>query len=135
MWLVQFFPGWVFSLIFFVGIITFLVTKTVSFLPQAKLIQGFALVLVFFGTYMTGATSNNDAWKKRTQDLQLQISELETRAQTTNTKIVTKTLTRREIVREQGQEIVKYVDREIVKYDYTCVLPHEVVDAHNKAAK
>jgi hypothetical protein len=135
MWLVQFFPGWVFSLIFFVGIITFLVTKTVSFLPQAKLIQGFAIVLVFFGTYMTGATSNNDTWKKRTQELQLQISELETRAQTTNTKIVTKTLTKREIVREQGQEIVKYVDREIVKYDNTCVLPHEVVEAHNKAAK
>jgi hypothetical protein len=135
MWILQFFPGWVFPAIFFAGIIVFLVTKTVSFLPQAKLIQGLAIALVFFGTYMTGAVSNNDAWKKRTQDLELQISELQIKSEKVNTKIVTKTLTKRETIRERGEDVIKYVDREIVKYDNTCVLPHEVVEAHNKAAK
>lgn len=135
MWLLQYLPNWIFSVLFFAGIILYLVTKTVSFLPQAKLFQAVAVVLVFFGTYMTGAVSNNDVWLKRVSELQLQISKLETKSQETNTKIVTKVLTKREYYREQGTEVIKYVDREIVKYDESCKIPSEVVEAHNKAIK
>jgi len=135
MWLLQYLPNWIFPAVFFAGIILYLVTKTISFLPQAKLFQAIAAALVFFGTYMTGAISNNDTWLKRVNELQLQISKLETKSQETNTKIVTKVLTKREYYREQGTEVIKYVDREIVKYDESCKIPQEVVEAHNKAAK
>jgi uncharacterized membrane protein len=135
MWILQYLPNWIFSVLFFAGIILYLVTKTVSFLPQAKLIQTVAVAIIFFGTYMTGAVSNNDVWLKRVNELQTQISKLETKSQETNTKIVTKVLTKREYYREQGTEVIKYVDREIVKYDESCKIPAEVVEAHNKAIK
>jgi uncharacterized membrane protein len=135
MWLLQYLPNWIFSALFFAGIILYLVTKTISFLPHTKVFQGIAVALIFFGTYMVGAVSNNDAWLKRVSELQLQISKLETKSQETNTKIVTKVLTKREYYREQGEEVIKYVDREIVKYDESCKIPPEVVEAHNKAAK
>lgn len=135
MWILQYLPNWIFSMLFFAGIILYLVTKTVSFLPQAKLIQAVAIALIFFSTYMVGAVSNNDVWLKRVSELQLQISKLETKSQETNTKIVTKVLTKREYYREQGTEVIKYVDREIVKYDESCKIPAEVVEAHNKAIK
>lgn len=135
MWLLQYLPNWIFPAVFFAGIILYLVTKTISFLPQAKLFQAVAIALVFFGTYMTGAISNNETWLKRVSELEMQISKLETKSQETNTKIVTKVLTKREYYREQGTEVIKYIDREIVKYDESCKIPPEVVEAHNKAAK
>lgn len=135
MWILQYLPSWIFPALFFAGIILYLVTKTVSFLPQIKVFQAVAVVLVFIGTYMTGAVSNNESWLKRVKELETQISKLETKSQETNTKIVTKVLTKREYYREQGEEVIKYVDREVVKYDESCKIPKEVVEAHNKAAK
>jgi len=135
MWLLQFLPDWIFTIILFMGIITYLVTKTVSFLPQAKLIQAISIILVVFGTYMVGAISNNNAWKKRVQELQVKVAEAEAKSATTNTEIVQKTVTKTQIVRERGRDIVQYVDREVIKYDNTCVVPKEFVTVHNKAAE
>jgi len=135
MWILQFLPSWIFTVILCMGIITFLVTKTVSFLPQAKLIQAVSVVLVVFGTYMVGALSNNNAWKKRVQELETKVAEAESKSATTNTEIVQKTVTKTQIVRERGRDIVQYVDREVIKYDNTCVVPKEFVTVHNKAAE
>jgi len=38
-------------------------------------------------------------------------------------------------VQAKQVETIKYVDREIVKYDQTCKIPQEVVHAVNEAAK
>ena len=58
-----------------------------------------------------------------------------------NIKIVEKVVKKLEIVRIQGAEVIKYVDREVVKYDTKfapggiCELPKEFFIAHNNAAK
>jgi uncharacterized membrane protein len=117
------------------GIITFLVTKTVSFLPQAKLIQAVSVVLVVFGTYMSGAVSNNEAWKKRVQELETKVAQAEAKSATVNTDIVEKIVTKTQVVKQRGQDIIKYVDREVVKFDTTCVIPKEFVSTHNRAAE
>ena len=108
---------------------------TVSFLPQAKLIQAAAVVLVVFGTYMSGAVSNNEAWKKRVQELETKVAQAETKSAVVNTDIVEKAVTKTQIVRERGRDIIKYVDREVVKFDTTCVIPKEFVSTHNRAAE
>ena len=72
---------------------------------------------------------------ERVKELELQISKLELKSQEVTTQIVTKVLTKKQIIREKGDEIIKYVDREIVKYDDSCKIPSEVVEALNKAAK
>ena len=58
-----------------------------------------------------------------------------------NIKIVEKVVKKLEIVRIQGAEVIKYVDREVIKYDTKfapggiCELPKEFFIAHNNAAK
>ena len=58
-----------------------------------------------------------------------------------NIKIVEKVVNKVQIVKTRGQDIVKYVDREIVKYDTkfapggVCEIPKEFVEAHNRAAE
>jgi hypothetical protein len=50
-------------------------------------------------------------------------------------------VTRTQLVREKGQEVIRYVDREIVRYDTKfapggqCEIPEEFIKAHNDAAE
>jgi uncharacterized membrane protein len=135
MWLLQYLPNWIFSVLFFAGIIIYLVTKTVSFLPHAKVFQAVAVALVFFGTYMTGAVSNNDAWLAKIKDLEVKVAQAEAKSATVNSEIVEKIVTKTQVVKQRGQDIVKYVDREVVKFDTNCVIPKDFVAVHNQAAE
>lgn len=135
MWILQFLPSWIFPAILCMGVITFLVTKTVSFLPQVKLIQAASVVLVVFGTYMSGAVSNNEVWKKRVQELETKVAQAEAKSALINTEIVEKATTKIQIVKQRGQDIIKYVDREVIKFDTACVIPKEFISTHNRAAE
>jgi len=135
MWILQYLPNWIFYALFFCGIAALLVTYFIKILPQAKLIQVGSVVVVLFSVYMIGAISNNDAWLARVKDLEVKVAEAEAKAATINTDIVEKAVTKTQIVKERGRDIIKYVDREVVKYDTTCVIPKEFVSTHNRAAE
>jgi hypothetical protein len=135
MWILQFLPNWIFTALFFIGIAAFLITKFVKVLPQAKLIQIASIGLVYISVYMIGAISNNDAWLARVKDLEVKVAEAEAKSATANTDIVQKTITKVQVVKERGQDIVRYVDREVVKFDTSCVIPKEFVSVHNRAAE
>ena len=135
MWILQFLPNWIFPVLFFAGIILYLVTKTISFLPHTKIFQAVAIALVFFSTYMVGAISNNNAWLARVKDLEVKVAQAEAKSATTNTNIVEKTVIKTQIVKQRGEDIIKYVDREVIKFDTTCVIPKEFVLIHNQAAE
>jgi hypothetical protein len=134
MWILQFLPNWIFYLLLFAAVIVFLVTKFVAILPQTKLIQTASIAVVIISVYMIGAISNNDAWLSRVKDLEVKVAEAEAKSATINTEIVTKVLTKTQVVRERGETVVKYIDRETVKIDERCTIPPEFVEAHNKAA-
>ena len=57
-----------------------------------------------------------------------------------NIKIVTKTVKQIQVVREKGQEIITYVDkevvkdREVVKFVENCPIPEIIISTHNAAA-
>jgi uncharacterized membrane protein len=135
MWILQFLPNWLFYLLLFAGVIAFVVTHFVKVLPQAQLIKVASVAAVVISVYMIGAISNNDAWLARVKDLEVKVAEAEAKSANANTEIVQKTLVKTQIVKERGQDIVRYVDREVVKYDTNCVIPKEFVAAHNKAAE
>lgn len=135
MWLLQILPAWVFSLAFFIGVISYLVGKTFSKIPYSVIIQHTGIALIFLSTYMLGGISNNEAWLKKVAVLEKKISEVETKSAQENLKIVEKIIVKREVIKQKANDIIKYVDREIVKYDSKCEIPIEVIDTINKAAK
>ena len=135
MWILQFLPNWLFFALFFISLAAFLITKFIRILPQAQLIQAGSIASAFFSIFMIGAISNNDAWLARVSELETKVAEAEAKSATTNTDIVEKVVTKTQVVRERGQDIVRYVDREVVKFDNTCVIPKEFVAAHNRAAE
>ena len=135
MWLLQFLPTWVFSLAFLIGVISYLVGKTFSKIPYSVIIQNTGIALIFLNTYMLGGIANNEGWLKKVAVLEKKVSELETKSSQENLKIVEKIIVKREVIKQKADSIIKYIDREIVKYDSKCEIPPEVIIAINKAAK
>ena len=69
------------------------------------------------------------------------VAAAEAQSKQENVKIVEKIVTKTQVIKTRGQDIVKYVDREIVKYDTKfapggeCEIPKEFIKAHNDAAE
>jgi hypothetical protein len=86
------------------------------------------------GVYFYGGYSTEMQWRDKVEQLQEAVQIAEGKARETTTLVETKLVTKIKNIHTQGEEIVKYVDREIVKYDNQCKIPTEVVTALNAAA-
>jgi uncharacterized coiled-coil protein SlyX len=135
MWILQFLPDWIFLTLLVLGVATYLVTKLTKFLPQAQLLQYASIAVVAFSVYMLGAIGNNNLWLARVNELETRVAEAEAKSANLNTNIVEKTVFKTQTVRERAQDTIKYIDREVIKYDTVCVIPQEFIQAHNRAAE
>lgn len=135
MWILQFLPTWIFYIVLFGGVLGFLVTHFIKVIPQAQLIQVASAAAIIASVYMIGAISNNDKWLARVKELETKVAQAEAQSAAANTDIVEKTIVKTQVVKERGKDIVRYVDREVIKYDANCVIPKEFVTVHNRAAE
>ena len=143
MWILHFLPD---SLIIFIawlillaGIAGFVASKAVRWLPmlgQYKLpLELGGVVVIAVGSYLMGGVSNEQTWRARVAEVEQRMAKAEAQAAKENVRIVEKVVVKTEQVRERGQDIVQYIDREVVKYDAQCKIPKEFVDAINRAAE
>ena len=139
MWILKFLPYWIFYAVFFMGLLGLAATFLIRFLPFLYVyktpLQIGSIVLIVIGTYMSGAISNEEAWQARVKEMEAKVAAAQVESLKENVKIVEKVVKKTEYIKTRGQDITKYVDREIVKYDNTCVIPKEFIKAHNDAAE
>lgn len=141
MWVLNFLPDWLFYALFFIGLIGLAVTYLLKFIPVPAVfiyktpIQLISIALLAIGTFMSGAISNENAWKERVAELEKEYAESKVKSEKINTEVVTQYITKREVIKQRGEDQIRYIDREIVKYNEICKLPKEVVDLHNQAAR
>jgi hypothetical protein len=134
MWVLELLPSWIFSALLLAAVVAYLATKFLSSLPHAKLVEYASILLAATSIYMHGAVANNDIWLKRVSELELKVKTAEAVSAKTNTEIVEKVLIKTQVVKQKGHDIIKYVDREVLKIDESCKIPPEFVNAHNQAA-
>jgi len=140
MWILKWLPFWIFYATFFVGLLGFIATYLLRFVPIPALfmyktpIQIVSAILMIVGVYMSGAISNEEAWLAKVKELEVKVAQAEAKSQEVNVQVVEKVVTKTQVVRERGKDIVQYVDREVVKYDSKCEIPKEAVTAVNQAA-
>lgn len=96
--------------------------------------QALSASFIVVGLFMAGAIYDYHSWQDQVNELKVKLSEAETKSAETNTVIVEKVIKKTEYYKEKGADTIKYIDREVVKYDSSCVVPKEFIDAHNKAA-
>jgi len=134
MFILNFIPSWFFPTLAILALLVFLISRYIK-LAQAQLIHYASIVVFSLAIFMTGANWNNDHWLAKVKEVEAKLAVVEAKSAKENTKIVEKVVTKREIVRVQGNEIVKYIDREKLVIDENCKIPESVVEAHNKAVK
>lgn len=140
MWILKFLPDWIFYGIFLVGVIGFAVTYLFKYIPipfiymYRKPIQIGSVLAIIFGTFMSGAIYDNEAWEARVKEMEAKVAKAEVESKAANEKINDKVEKVKEKIVQKQVVVKQYIDREIVKYDNTCVIPKEFVEVHNKAA-
>jgi uncharacterized membrane protein len=145
MWILQWLPNWIFYGIFFAGLLGLLATYVMKFIPFVYVyrtpIQAVSVLAIVIGTYMSGAISNEEAWQTKVKEMEAKVAAAEIESQKENVKIVEKIVKKTEYITRRGQDIIQYVDREVVKYDDRfrpggqCELPKEFIKAINNAAE
>ena len=148
MWLLHFLPdaflAFVVNAVLVAGIIStlltcFLLKHLIRFVPtlapHVKIAQIASIVILLSGVYFRGGYSAEMAWRERVHEMEMKLVEVEKQAQAANEQLDQKGQQKVKIIREKGQIIKQYIDREITRYDHSCVIPQEVVRAHNAAAE
>jgi len=145
MWILHFLPE---SLILFVTtalLLAGIVTTTISFLPVLAQYrtptQVLGIALLVAGVYLRGGLSIEMEWRERVAEMEQKVAEAQAESQKVNETLKTRVVTKTQVIRTRGENIVKYVDREVIKYDTKfapggqCELPREFVKAINDAAE
>ena len=103
--------------------------------------QVLGIALLVIGVYWRGGYAVEQEWRERVAEVEARVAAAEAKSAEENVKIVTKVVTKTQVIRTRGADIVKYVDREIVRYDEkfapggVCEIPEEFIRAHNSAAE
>jgi len=140
MWLLNFLPNWVFYFVVIGSSIGLLVSQLIP-IQFRTITQAALAALVVFGAFMIGASYNEEKWKQRVVEVEKKVAEAENKSAIETVKIVDRVVYKKQVVHDKAEEVVKYIDREIVKYDVkfapggVCEIPKEFVEALNKAAE
>jgi hypothetical protein len=147
MWILKWLPFWIFYATIIVGLLGLAATYLLRFIPLPAIyiyktpIQLISVALIAIGTYMFGAISNEEAWLARVQELEAKVEVAQVQSVEENVKIETKVVTKTQIVKQRGEDIIQYIDKEIVKYDTKflpggeCEIPKEFIESINRAAE
>ena len=139
MWYLSLLPNAFFHAIVVAGVLAVLGSMFLKMIPVVNKyyipmrIIGF--VVFTFGIYFEGGLANEERWVAKVKEMEAKVAAAEAEGKKETIKIQQKVVVQQKVIREKGEEIVKYIDREIVKYDNSCIIPKEVIDIHNKAAK
>jgi hypothetical protein len=140
MWILDWLPFWIFHLVVVLGIagiIASIVFKFVPFISQYTLpIQVVSIIVLVFGVYMEGGISNQEKWEAKVAEAKLEMAKKETASAEVTTKVITKYVTKIEVVKEKGNEIIKQVPVYITKdADAKCDVPTGFVVLHDSASR
>jgi uncharacterized membrane protein len=128
-------PDWFWWLLLIAGLSGY-------FLSYLPLLKPYAFILKIVGSITTAASIFifgmlycDNAWKQTATELQTKVDVAEAQSQVVNSEIKEKVVVRTQLIKTRGADVIQYVDREVVKYDNSCVIPKEFIDAHNRAAE
>ena len=149
MFILHFLPDalilWICNSVLLAGI---LLTVTAFFIRRIPVInqyrtpaQVLGIALLVMGVYWRGGYAIEMEWRERVAEVEARVAAAEAKSAEENVKIVTKVVTKTQVIKTRGETITKYIDREIVRYDEkfakggVCEIPQEFIKAHNSAAE
>jgi energy-coupling factor transporter transmembrane protein EcfT len=149
MFILHFLPDalilWICNIVLLAGIfltVAAFFIKRIPVINQYRIpAQVLGIALLVAGVYWRGGYAIEMEWRERVAEVEARVAAAEAASKEENVKIVTKVVTKTQVIRTRGETITKYIDREIVKYDEkfakggVCEIPQEFIKAHNSAAE
>jgi hypothetical protein len=124
------------------GTIAGFVLGFIPFVKTYKLaIQVISLLVLVLGVYLEGGLADYKEWELRVKEMEAKVAKAEAESANKNVEIQEKIVEKTKVIREKGREIIKYIDKEVVKkeevikYIENCPVPKEFIDLHNQAAE
>ena len=145
MWILSILPDAAIHIIFGLGILGTLAGFVLGFIPFVKTyqfaIQICSIIVLVFGVYLEGGLADYKEWELRVKEMEAKVARAEAQSANKNVEIQEKIVEKTKVIREKGRDIIKYVDKEIIKkeeiikYVENCPVPKEIIDLHNQATE
>ena len=149
MWILHFLPDsvilWSCNILLLTGLVLVIAGFFAHRIPlvwQYQLpfrVLGIALLVA--GVYFRGGYAVEQQWRERVAEVEQKLQAAEAESAIENVRIQERVVKKTEYITRRGQDIIQYVDREIVKYDTKfapggqCEIPREFIKALNQAAE
>jgi putative cell wall-binding protein len=144
-WMLSLLPDWVWSALLVssvIGLLSSWLLKRIPFISQYRYpIQAISFVSLLVSIWFVSAASTSEMWEAKIKDAEAKVKLAEEQAVNKNVEVQEKVVEKTKVVKEKGKDIIKYIDREIVKkeeivkYIEQCPVPKEIIDIHNQAAE
>ncbi len=135
MFILELLPDWLLYSIILINFTVLILCSIIVIIPYRQAIQIIALIILMLATWLSGFKSNEESWNNKVKQLQIKVLEAENKSKEVNTVIVEKIIKKKELIYTKGQDIVKFIDKEVIKYDDQCRIPEVAIKAHNLAAE
>ena len=136
MWIINFIPNFYYYLTM-LGVLLLLASWALKIVPIVRTyalpIQIVGLIMTLAGVFWMGGVAVEREWQARVKEVEARLAIAEAKSAKANSRIVTKVVTKTQIIRDKAQDRTKYIEREIVKYDDKCQIPDEAMKALNAA--
>ena len=142
MWILSVLPDYFIHLLLTVGIVGVILGFVLGFIPligKYKLpIQIISILVLTLALYLEGGLENDRLWQLKVKEVQAKVAVSETKAVEKTVEIQEKIVNKTKVIKQKGDDIIKYIDREIVKneeiikYIENCPVPKEIIEQHNK---
>jgi hypothetical protein len=142
MWILSVLPSYAIHALLTVGIVGVILGFVLGFIPfvgKYKIpIQIISVLVLTLALYLEGGLENDRIWQMKVKEVQAKVAVSETKAVEKTVEIQEKVVTKTKIIKQKGDDIIKYIDNEIIKkeeiikYIENCPVPQEIIEQHNK---
>jgi hypothetical protein len=139
MWILDFLPGWIFTLITLAGAGAYLVTEVLGKVPfvaqYLRAIRAGAIIALVFGVYMMGGSANQEKWEARVKELEAKVAISEEQSKNANAKIDSKIKEKTKVIKETEYIIQEKIVQIKEQIDEKCEIPAEAIKLLNESAE
>lgn len=145
MWILSILSEAAIHTIFGLGVLGTIVGFFLGFIPLIKpyksVIQISSILLLVFGVYLEGGLADHKEWQLKIAEMEAKMAKAETKSSEANVEVQEKIVEKTRVIREKGKDIIKYIDREVIKQEevikyieHCPAIPSIIIEQHNKAA-
>lgn len=132
-------PDWLYHALLIASLLAVIIgsfLKNLSFIKKyALLLKWGGLVFLVSSLFLEGALYDYNTMQERVKEAKAQAAAAELASKEANDKLASMSNNFKQKNTVKKEYITRYINKEITKYDNTCVIPKEFIKAHNDSAE